>query len=58
MPHSRCPDCKSPHVQWLADSSRGAVSDFYRCGDCRHVWHVSKYKPESTHVTEPKPETV
>jgi DNA-directed RNA polymerase subunit M/transcription elongation factor TFIIS len=50
MPHSSCPDCKSPHVQWLADSSRGAVSDFYRCGDCKHVWHVSKYEPESTPI--------
>jgi DNA-directed RNA polymerase subunit M/transcription elongation factor TFIIS len=57
MPHSRCPACQSKHVQWLPEVSKDAEVDYYRCGDCGHVWNVPKDRPDDPphHVT-PLPE--
>jgi transposase-like protein len=53
MPHSRCPACQSTHVQWLPDVSKDAEVNYYRCGDCGHVWNVPKDNPDDPprHVT-------
>jgi predicted RNA-binding Zn-ribbon protein involved in translation (DUF1610 family) len=37
-----CPQCQGPRVLWLADSSRDATVDYFRCGDCGHVWNQPK----------------
>jgi hypothetical protein len=53
MSHSRCPACQSKHVQWLPGVSKDAEVNYYRCGDCGHVWNVPKDNPDDPprHVT-------
>jgi hypothetical protein len=55
MPHVHCSECGSPHAQWLADPSRYAVVNYYRCDDCHHVWNVRKDEPGGApkSVTQP-----
>jgi transposase-like protein len=50
---SRCPACRSKHVQWLPGPSEDAEVDYYRCADCGHVWNVPKDRPDDPphHVT-------
>jgi uncharacterized Zn finger protein len=53
MPHSQCPACGAKYVQWLAETSKDAYVDYYRCSDCGHVWSVPKGQAdaEPRHVT-------
>ena len=55
MPHTKCPQCHFAPPQWLSETSKEAVVDYYRCEACGHVWHVPKSHPDGpiTSVTVP-----
>jgi len=46
-----CPDCREPAVRYLADTSRNAYVDYFRCTECGHVYNVPKGAPDAPHVT-------
>ena len=62
MPHSRCPACRSKHVQSLPAPSKASLVDYYGCADCDDVWSVSKENSHGLHAVirrqEPDPERV
>jgi uncharacterized Zn finger protein len=37
-----CPNCASDTGRWLEGSSKDAYVDYYRCGECGHVWNTPK----------------
>src|SRR5262245_61540608 len=54
MPRRKCPACGFKHdVQRLAETRKQSSVDYYRCGDCGHVWSVSKNNrtAPSRHIT-------
>ena len=57
MPQSKCPQCQFAPPQWLPETSKDAVVNYYRCEACGHVWHVRKSHPDgpTTSVTDSMP---
>ena len=50
-----CPVCQEPSARLISSASEGAVVDYWRCSDCRHVWTTKKNDTDVLrHVTTPK----
>ena len=50
MPHSRCPACRSKHVQSLPAPSKASLVDYYGCART-DVRRVERFKGEFSRLT-------
>ena len=47
-----CPACANPSPDYLKETSKGTDVNYYRCGQCQHVWAVDRQNPfKVTHLT-------
>ena len=52
MPVLSCPNCGEPTPREL-EASQFAVVNYYRCGNCGHVWTTDKQTNQIvSHITE------
>jgi transposase-like protein len=56
VPPTSCPSCRSANFRHLHAPSEQASVNYYRCGQCGHVWTTQKGDSgKITHVTEKSP---